>query len=250
MRVFAAVVPPLPVLDHLDRALRAVVGLGTAGDLASPLRWAARETWHLTLAFYGDLPDGAVPELCAELDAVAASVSPFALWLRGAGFFAGRTLWIGAGGDLAVMTALTVGAVGAGAEVGAWPDDRVRSRPHLTVGRVARDRLTNGRPTSGRPTNGRPTNGRPTSGRSAGRGGAGDRGVDPARRPPSGSRGPRAVESLPDAVVRALAVYEGPSWTVDEVVLLESVPGAGAGGGPLYTPVQVCALGGRPEAPR
>lgn len=233
MRVFAAVVPPLPVLDHLDRALRAVVGHGTAGDLASPLRWAARETWHLTLAFYGDLPDGAVPELCAELDAVAASVSPFALWLRGAGIFAGRTLWIGAGGDLAAMTALTVGAVGAGAEVGAWPDDRVRSRPHLTVGRVARDRLTNGRPTSGR---------------SAGRGGAGDRGPDLARRPSSGSRGPRAVESVPDAVVRALAVYEGPSWTVDEVVLLESVPGAGAGGGPLYTPVQVCVLGGRPEA--
>ena len=52
--------PTEDVLDHLDDALR--VRACTVGAVAA-LRWSARETWHLTTAFYGELPDGAVPAL-------------------------------------------------------------------------------------------------------------------------------------------------------------------------------------------
>jgi len=46
-------------------------------------------------------------------------------------------------------------------------------------------------------------------------------------------------------IVRALAVYEGPRWTVDELLLMSSQPGAGRGGGPLYEVIDRFALGSR-----
>ncbi len=44
-------------------------------------------------------------------------------------------------------------------------------------------------------------------------------------------------------LVRALAVYEGPRWQVDELLLVSSRPGAGRGGGPLYEAVETFPLG-------
>ena len=46
-------------------------------------------------------------------------------------------------------------------------------------------------------------------------------------------------------IVRALAVYEGPRWEVDEILLMSSQPGAGRGGGPRYEVVERFALGAR-----
>lgn len=213
MRLFAAVWPPDAVLDHLERALTVVRGgldepQDDTEDRAGHggLRWSARETWHLTAAFYGDLPPGALDELGAELADVAHDVTPFELHLRGAGVFSHRTLWVGVGGDVDAMSSVAARSVRAGAAVGARPDDRVRSRPHLTVGRV--------RPPSRRV--------RALEGRSAGR-------DDVARG---------------EDLVRALAVYEGPAWTAEELLLVESRPGAGRGGGPLYTVVERHAFAG------
>ena len=62
MRLFAAVWPPEDVLDHLDLALGAVRRT-LPGDGTGPVRWSARDTWHLTCAFYGDVPDGRVADL-------------------------------------------------------------------------------------------------------------------------------------------------------------------------------------------
>lgn len=206
MRLFAAVWPPEEVLDHLDLALAAVRG-ATAGEDRGPVRWSAREVWHLTLAFYGVLPEGATPALLAELGAVAAGTRAYELRLRGAGVFAHRTLWAGVAGDLEAHRALTRACADAGAAVGASPDDRVRERPHLTVGRV----------------------------RSGGAGGR--RGRRPVH--PHGARGPEPDEAL----VAALAVYDGPTWQVSSLRLVESVPGAGRGGGPLYTSLEELAFG-------
>ena len=72
MRLFAAIWPPEDVLDHLDLALASV--RGAPSGLSSAVRWSARETWHLTAAFYGDVPDGAVPGLTADLAARAVQV--------------------------------------------------------------------------------------------------------------------------------------------------------------------------------
>ena len=120
------------------------------------------------------------------------------LHLRGAGVFAHRTLWVGVGGDVDAMRRLSDAVRDAGADRVARSDDRVRSRPHLTVGRVD-----------------------PSLRRSRSRWTRQGQGEDPA-----------------DVLVRALAVYAGPSWLVEDVQLLASQPGAGRGGGPLYTPVR------------
>ncbi len=207
MRVFAAVWPDDDVLDHLDLALGALRGRPAGRDDA--IRWSARETWHLTTAFYGSLADGAVPALEAALEAAAAGLVPYPLTLRGAGVFSHRTLWVGAGGDVDAHRRLTRACVEAGDEAGARPDERVRDRPHLTIGRVR-----------------------------------------PGARPPrhGGSPRPRGGAEPPDpgaSVVRALAVYEGPTWCVQELALVESRPGEGRGGGPLYATIATFPLSGR-----
>ena len=209
MRLFAAVWPPDHVLDHLDLALAAVRG-GPSGADRGPVRWSARETWHLTLAFYGVLPDGSVPMLLEELAAVAAGTEPYALRLRGAGVFSHRTLWTGVGGELDGHRTLTRACGAAGELVGAPPDRRVRERPHLTVARVSAGAV-------------------PAGGRHGGR---------------VGRRVGDGAADVAEALVAALAVYEGPDWTVGSLRLVESAPGAGRGGGPLYTPVAELALGG------
>ncbi|MDT0166140.1 RNA 2',3'-cyclic phosphodiesterase [Actinotalea sp. AC32] len=199
MRVFAAVRPPEPVLEHLAGAL---VAVGVGGSVRTDaVRWTDPENWHLTLAFYGDVPDGSVAEVDAGLAEAARSSSPFEVRLRGAGVFAHRTLWVGLAGAVDRMVALGADARDAGEGVVRWEDDRVRSRPHLTVARAT-----------------------PSA----------------RRRDP---RGRRAAEDPLAAPVHALSLYEGPTWSVDEVRLVRSEPGRGRGGGPLYTDLARHPLG-------
>lgn len=218
MRLFAAVWPPADVLDHLDLAL-AVVRRG-AGGPDEGVRWSARETWHLTAAFYGSLPDSATDALAADLAEAAAGLPSFDLQLRGAGVFSHRTLWVGAGGDVTAMAALAGAARTVGEDHGAGPDPRVRHRPHLTVGRT--------RPGARPPRRGSRAVAGGRGARGPGRAAAADlRDLDPA-----------------EVFEQALAVYEGPSWHVGEVTLVSSRPGEGRGGGPLYTTLGRYPLGG------
>jgi 2'-5' RNA ligase len=212
--LFAAVWPPEAVLDHLDLALGAV-RRAVPGGGPGPVRWSARETWHLTCAFYGDVPDGRVPPLEEGLAGLAAVTVPYRLRLRGAGVFSHRTLWAGVGGDVDAQQRLAQAAAAAGEAAGARRDDRPRDRAHLTIGRVG----------------------------------------DAGRRAAAGARGRRDRESgatgpvAPEALVGALAVYEGPEWTVEAVLLVASRPGAGRGGGPLYTTVATFPLLGGGTGP-
>lgn len=48
-----------------------------------------------------------------------------------------------------------------------------------------------------------------------------------------------------EPAIRALSVYRGPSWTVDEIIIFRSDPGEGIGGHPLYTPLATVPLGHR-----
>lgn len=234
MRLFVAVWPSQAAMDHLELALDGVRAAGAATDI----RWAARETWHLTTAFYGTVADGAVPELVDALGQAAAGLAPYELGLRGAGVFAHRTLWLGAGGDVTAHRAVVVASGAAGEAVGVTPDHRPRDRPHLTVGRV--------RPVEGARRASRGGTARGGTGRGPAR--------DLRRRPPVGGGAGGAGESGrgraaagasggADGLVRALAVYEGPRWTVREVALVRSEPGAGRGGGPLYETVATVRLG-------
>lgn len=101
MRVFAALRPPPDVLEHLEAALEEV----RSGSGLS-LRWGDPAQWHLTLAFRGDLPEGALPHTVTRMAEIAADHPPLALHLSGAGTFSGRTLWIGVGGQTDPLRAL------------------------------------------------------------------------------------------------------------------------------------------------
>jgi RNA 2',3'-cyclic 3'-phosphodiesterase len=201
VRLFAAVRPPAEVLDHLERALVVARAGSPADDARGPVRWTPAGDRHLTLAFYGGVPEGVVPELVAGLAALAAEVEPFGLALRGAGLFDRRTLWTGCTGDLAALTTLMDGASRLGVEVTGRADERRRSRAHLTVGRVR----------------------------------------DQARRRTVRREAPGVAAVA--VLAHALAVYEGPSWTVRRVELVRSELGAGPGGAARHELVESLALG-------
>ena len=126
MRLFAAAYPPRAAREHLVRALsevRAITG--------TSLRWGDPEQWHVTLAFYGDQPEGAVPDLEEHLHAVASPSPPLRVGLRGAGSLGGTTLWMGLGGE-------TTGLADLMRVCSLDPDERARQRAHLTVARLSR----------------------------------------------------------------------------------------------------------------
>lgn len=221
MRLFAAVRPPDDALDHLEGALASVRG----GPAARPrpgrtgLRWTPPADRHVTLAFFGEVPEGSVEELAEALDAVALAARPFEASLAGAGLFDGRTLWVGCTGD--GWTGLMAAAGEVGAEVAGRAADR-RNRPHLTVARA-----------------------RAGAGRGDGRRGSSrDRG-----RPLGVGRGDRSSAAVgetaadPAVLAHALALYRGPVWTVREVELVASRLGAGPGGSPVHDVVHRSLLG-------
>ncbi|HEY0186083.1 MAG TPA: RNA 2',3'-cyclic phosphodiesterase [Cellulomonas sp.] len=143
MRVFAGLWPTPEVSEHLRSALRAAAGADPVEEPGrSPVgvRWTAAENWHVTLAFYGEVGDGLVESLVAATAQVAATSRPFDLELAGAGVFAHRTLWAGVGGDVTAARALVDACRAAGDDLGVRQDGRERSRPHLTLGRVAPSR--------------------------------------------------------------------------------------------------------------
>ena len=130
MRLFVAVVPPAAVLDALD------VFVEPRRDADPALRWQSRETWHLTLAFFGDVRDDRLDALANALDHVR--VDSFRLVLDGAGAFpnpaAGRVLYRGVTDGSAQLSALSRRVRTAADRVGV-PSDNAKHLPHLTVAR-------------------------------------------------------------------------------------------------------------------
>lgn len=199
MRLFVGLFPPEHVSDHLSAAVESVNNDAATGEITGrgrpALRWVAPEDRHITLAFYGEVPAGAVEDLSSHLQTELHDTAPIALRLRGAGVFTGRTLWAGVqeqaaaehsnGASPLIDLMRRVEEVGAGyARNPGLPAARERRRAHLTLART-RDRR---------------------------------RGEEQLRR--------RA---------EALAVYEGPVWTADTAHLVLSELGGGRSGAPLYT---------------
>jgi 2'-5' RNA ligase len=120
VRVFAALEPPAEVRGHADAALAPV------RERWPDLRWVPPERWHLTLAFYGEVPDekaGGTAEILARRLAGHTAVE---LRLRGAGQFGRRALWLGLAGDVPALRRIAR----------AVAFERRPYRPHLTVARL------------------------------------------------------------------------------------------------------------------
>jgi 2'-5' RNA ligase len=127
VRLFAAVLIPQAIAADLDAAV--------APHRDDVLRWTALDSWHLTLAFYGQVDDARVPDLKSRLTRTAKRYPTLSLTLRGAGQFSRRALWIGCEGDLAPLRALACSTAAAGQRVGASAGES-RFRAHLTVARA------------------------------------------------------------------------------------------------------------------
>jgi 2'-5' RNA ligase len=134
-RMFVAVTPPEPAVEHLDEFL------DVRRD-AGELRWTVAEHFHLTLAFLAEVPDRKLDDLVERLERAAKRRTAFETCLAGGGAFPNvaraRVVWTGL--DLGergrtelsrLATACRAAAARAGIQV-----DGARFNPHLTVARV------------------------------------------------------------------------------------------------------------------
>ncbi|MEU5019619.1 RNA 2',3'-cyclic phosphodiesterase [Streptomyces angustmyceticus] len=132
MRLFAAVLPPAPAIEELAAEVARLKQLPAAGRL----RWTGPESWHFTLAFYGEVPEETVPGLRERLGRAAGRRDPYELRIAGGGRFSDRVVWAGAEGDRAAMRTLAGAAGAAARRAGVAMDEEHRPyTPHLTLAR-------------------------------------------------------------------------------------------------------------------
>lgn len=129
MRLFVAVVPPRPVLLELRAALT------TLPHTDGNLRWRHPESWHITLAFLGDVPRESLPELTDRLARAASRATPMELSVAGGGHFDSQTLWAGIQGDRDRLGRLSETVAAAARRCRLKVDERPY-RPHVTLARV------------------------------------------------------------------------------------------------------------------
>ena len=123
MRLFVALTPPAAVLADVDAAL------APARALQPELRWIPVERWHLTLAFYGEVPDESLDGIIAMVERKLSDrplPGPVELRFSGSGQFSLRALWVGLDGDVDRLRTLAKSVI----------TDRRPYRPHLTVARL------------------------------------------------------------------------------------------------------------------
>ncbi|GAB3691500.1 RNA 2',3'-cyclic phosphodiesterase [Corynebacterium nasicanis] len=121
-RLFSALLISREAREHLVHALRPI-----RESTTRDMRWTDPDNWHITLAFYGQMPNDH-SDLLAHLATAANSAAPLSLRLHGAGSFGHRTLWMGVGGDVRPLKSLMADAV---------IEEPVQTqKPHLTVART------------------------------------------------------------------------------------------------------------------
>src|SRR5215469_16009968 len=134
MRLFVAVVPPDAALAELEQA---VAPLRAA---APELRWTGIASWHLTLAFLGEVREELLPDLRARLERAARRHPPQRLAIAGGGAFPSarraQVLWAGIAADGKALAALADSVAAGARRAGAPPPGRHRRyRAHLTLAR-------------------------------------------------------------------------------------------------------------------
>jgi len=149
VRLFVAAYPPAPVADDLAGLVATLAVARTAADGVNT-RLVPTATWHITLAFLGEVPDGRRLEVEAALEAAAARwraehAEPPVVRVQGGGRFGrGRftILWAGLAGDVEALRALAT-AVRRELRRARLPCDGKLFRPHLTLARPG-DRVPTG----------------------------------------------------------------------------------------------------------
>lgn len=124
IRLFAALALPDDVAERLVALMKGVPGA----------KWRPRENLHLTLRFFGDVPEPVADDIDAALGEVADANGPFELQLKSAGWFGGgdpHALWVGAR-ESAELTKLAKDCERAARRAGLKPEPR-RFAAHVTL---------------------------------------------------------------------------------------------------------------------
>jgi RNA 2',3'-cyclic 3'-phosphodiesterase len=137
-RLFVSVDPTAEAVAHLGSTVD-TLEVSKANAPGHSTRLAARNRWHITLAFLGDVRTDRVDRAAEAVErAVAAVEGPITLSLAGGGTFRGRggqtILWGGLSGDIAALRRLAV-AVRRELRRSRLPHDAKPVRPHLTLAR-------------------------------------------------------------------------------------------------------------------
>jgi 2'-5' RNA ligase len=132
-RTFVALDLPQNARDKLDR-LQSLLGPETTG-----VRWVEPNTFHLTLAFLGDVPNSDLPEVCRAVARAGAEMSPFDVRIEGLGVFPDakrtRSIWVGfVGPGLENIERLQARVADEVARINYPTDDKFH--PHITLGRL------------------------------------------------------------------------------------------------------------------
>jgi 2'-5' RNA ligase len=135
VRLFVAITPPVVALDELDAAVAPL-------RLDWPeLRWTKPESWHITLAFLGEVEEAAADRLAPQLASAAARHAGLGLSTAGGGAFPSvrraSVLWTGIQGDREALRDVAASVSASARQAGApSPEEGRRFRPHITLARV------------------------------------------------------------------------------------------------------------------
>jgi 2'-5' RNA ligase len=133
MRLFLAIPAPPHVQAHASLLVEELRG---AGDV----RWIRPELLHLTLKFFGEVPEERAEELVKTFSGLANTGANFVLECGGIGAFPtlrrARTIWLSIGGKGAARLAALAERIESTAETLGFKREERRFQPHLTLGRV------------------------------------------------------------------------------------------------------------------
>jgi RNA 2',3'-cyclic 3'-phosphodiesterase len=135
IRAFLALDPPEEILREIGRVQDRL-----RKQIHGDVRWVRPEAIHLTLKFFGDIPERDLANISAVVGKAAAGVMPFDLTIGGVGVFPDRyrqprVIWLGMGGEAARLVTFQQGMERALQGIG-FPREERPFMPHLTLGRV------------------------------------------------------------------------------------------------------------------
>jgi len=134
VRLFVAITPPATALAELEATVAPL------HDVEPGLRWSSPQSWHITLAFLGEVDERIAARLATRLERAAGRHPGVDLLAAGGGAFPSvtraRVLWTGIRGDQQVLREIQQ-SVAAGARRAGAPsaDEGRRFRPHITLAR-------------------------------------------------------------------------------------------------------------------
>ena len=115
----------------------------TLAEAAPAVKWVEEDNLHVTLVFLGEVDDRDLIDVCRAVQAVCATIKPFALEIAGVECFGDprrpRTIWVGVEEGKEQLVTLHDALEQAMLELRCYRREERRFTPHVTLGRVKGD---------------------------------------------------------------------------------------------------------------